>query len=322
MEIRQLEAFVAVMTVGSVTGAARLLQRSQPAISRQIQELEAQLGAVLLERHGPRVSPTAQGFALYEEAERIVHSVRRIQQLAQAPSQALRQPLLIAATPALSLGLVTPALASALPGLGCSRIELLAMRPEKVVHEVLNGLAHLGLCSLPLDHQRLQLHWVAQADCLAVLPTGHRLAKAPVVALRDLAGERLVGMHNPLRLKQQIDAAWRHSGGQDADTAIQTNSSINAQALVRAGLGLAILDPLTLSGAPLEGVVYRPLDVSIPFYFGAISAQGKALSAQTQQLLEALRRSAEALAGCRILPTQAIAELQQSLRPLAPSSSV
>ena len=44
MEPRQLEAFAAVMSTGSVTGAARLLARSQPAITRLVQELEAEVG--------------------------------------------------------------------------------------------------------------------------------------------------------------------------------------------------------------------------------------------------------------------------------------
>ena len=61
MDIRQLEAFVAVMTIGSITGAAKLLARSQPAISRQIQDLELDLGEALLHRNGPKVTPTELG---------------------------------------------------------------------------------------------------------------------------------------------------------------------------------------------------------------------------------------------------------------------
>nr|WP_282960456.1 aldo/keto reductase [Burkholderia cenocepacia] len=52
MELHQLEAFSAVMSAGSVTGAGELLGRSQPAVTRQIQELEADLGYALFDRHG------------------------------------------------------------------------------------------------------------------------------------------------------------------------------------------------------------------------------------------------------------------------------
>ena len=78
MEIRQLEAFAAVVTTGSVTAAGRLLGRSQPAITRLIQELEAELGFALFTRSGPRVSPTEQGFLLYDEVEQTLAGMQQI----------------------------------------------------------------------------------------------------------------------------------------------------------------------------------------------------------------------------------------------------
>lgn len=309
MDIRQLEAFVAVMTIGSITGAAKLLERSQPAITRQIQELEAHLGGALLHRNGPKVSPTQLGYVLYEEAERIVNGVRRIQQHAQRASEVATPPLLISATPALSLGLVTPALAQCHAALAVSKIELLSMRPENVVSDVLHGMADIGVCSLPLDHQQITVHWVAEVPCKAVVRADHALAALDVIPLQALAQERVIGMHNPHRLKQHIDAALRGADAPGLQAGIETNSSINAQALVRAGLGVAILDPMTLLGAPVQGLVYRDLDVQIPFHFGAISAQGKAPSASALILLEALRLTAASLDQCRLHDAQAMADV-------------
>lgn len=56
LEVRQLEAFAAVMSAGSITEAARLLGRSQPAVTRLIQDLEADTGDALPHRSGPRIS--------------------------------------------------------------------------------------------------------------------------------------------------------------------------------------------------------------------------------------------------------------------------
>ncbi|MFC7208194.1 LysR family transcriptional regulator [Comamonas endophytica] len=263
------------MTIGSITGAAKLLERSQPAITRQIQELELGLGQALLHRHGPKVTPTELGYVLYEEAERIVNGVRRIQQHAHRAAPVPSPPLLVSATSALSLGVVAPALAACRPLLAAGKIELLSVRPEKVVRDVLHGMADLGVCSLPVDHQQICVHWVAEVPCKAVLPENHPLAAHEVVPIEALARERMIGMHNPHRLKQHIDTALRQAGAGAMQAEIETNSSMNAQALVRAGLGVAVLDPITLLGAPLVGLAYRDLDVRIPFHFGAISAQGK-----------------------------------------------
>lgn len=324
MDIRQLEAFVAVMTIGSITGAAKLLERSQPAISRQIQELETDLGEALLHRNGPKVTPTALGYVLYEEAERIVNGVRRIQQHARRPEEIVQPPLLISATPALSLGIVAPALAHCQPALAASKIELLSVRPESVVSDVLHGMADIGVCSLPLDHQQICVHWVAEVVCKAVVPADHPLAALDIIPIAVLAQQRVIGMHNPHRLKQHIDAALQKTGAPGLQADIETNSSMNAQALVRAGLGVAILDPITLLGAPLHGLAYRDLDVRIPFHFGAISVQGKTLSAPALLLLEALRDTAASLDQCQLHDAQAMAGVcaptssQSSTSPLCP----
>ena len=89
MELRQLEAFAAVMSTGSVTAAGRLLGRSQPAISRLLQELEAEIGYPLFARSGPRVTPTEQGFLLYDDVERALTSLQQIRGRADAQATAI-----------------------------------------------------------------------------------------------------------------------------------------------------------------------------------------------------------------------------------------
>src|SRR5579862_5031537 len=111
MELRQLEAFAAVITTGSVTAAGRLLGRSQPAITRLIQELEAEVGYPLFTRNGPRVTPTEQGILLYEEVEHVLAGLHQIEKRADEIARGESRPLRIAATSALAAGLVPVALA-------------------------------------------------------------------------------------------------------------------------------------------------------------------------------------------------------------------
>jgi DNA-binding transcriptional LysR family regulator len=71
MRARQLEVFTAVMRAGTVTGAARLLNISQPALSQILIHTEAQLGFALFDREKGRLRPTPEAFELYPEAERL-----------------------------------------------------------------------------------------------------------------------------------------------------------------------------------------------------------------------------------------------------------
>lgn len=304
MEIRQLEAFAAVMTTGSVTGAARLLERSQPAITRLVQELEAEIGYALFARSGPRVTPTEQAYLLYGDVERMLGSWRSIHsRAAEVGRGGVAQPLVLAATSALAVGLVPQALHALQESFADTPLQLRLAAPEQVVHDVVNGVVQMGASSLPLDHKGLHILWMGQAPCVAVLPAGDALCDLPVVPLHALAQRRLVTMSNPYRLRHKPNAALSTNVGMGAQAsdlmgpAIETNSSINAQAMVRAGLGVAILEPLTALGAPAEGVVVRPLDASVLFDFGVFFLAGRSPSSMVQALAQAMLDAARAVPG-------------------------
>lgn len=291
MELRQLEAFAAVMSTGSVTAAGRLLGRSQPAISRLLQELEAEIGYALFARSGPRVTPTEQGFLLYDDVERALSSLRQIRDRAEEIARGQAQPLLLAATSALAAGLVPDALKRIEPHANLApRIELRSASPERVVHAVLSGAAQLGATSLPLEHRGLTVHWIGQAPCVVALPENDPAARHDVVPVAELAGRRVITMANPYRLRRRLDAALGHAAG-----AIETNSSINALAAVRAGLGVSVLEPITAYGAPMAGVAIRPIDLDIPFFFGVITSQSQPLTPACQAMADALAQAAAQL---------------------------
>lgn len=75
MNIRDLEAFVAVVETGSIVGAAARLNLTQPGVTRRIQNLEAQLRTALLERHSKPFKPTSAGREAYEHGRRVLRSL-------------------------------------------------------------------------------------------------------------------------------------------------------------------------------------------------------------------------------------------------------
>ncbi|GAB3629812.1 LysR family transcriptional regulator [Pandoraea terrae] len=294
MELRQLEAFAAVMSTGSITAAGRLLGRSQPAISRLIQELEAEIGYALFARSGPRVTPTEQGFLLYEDVEHALNGLQQIRSRADEIARGEVRPLHLAATSALAAGLLPAALA--LPGLAhdAAQIQLRSASPEQVVHAVLTGAADLGVTSLPLEHRGITVHWIGEAACVAAVRLDDPLAAADRVPLAACQGRRIITMQNPYRLRRRLDQAFAQAGVTPAGL-IETNSSLNALTAVRAGLGLSVLEPVTAYGMPLADVAVRPIDVNIPFFFGVITRQAKEPSPAALALVDALAQAAREL---------------------------
>lgn len=298
-DIRQLEAFAAVMSAGSVTGAARLLGRSQPAVTRLIQDLEADIGYALLHRSGPRIAPTARGLLFHAEVERHLSSLSHIRERANAIGLDEPASLTIAATPSLAAGVLPQAIAAVAPGLIPRHLHVQALAAENVVQAVLARSADFGISSLPLEHPGLDVHWVADAPCVVALAADDPLASDDVVRLADLADRRIITLANPYRLRHRVDEALERAGVVPQQM-IDVNASITALTMVRAGLGVAIVEPATVVGVPLEGTVMRVLDHNIPFLFGAISPAALPMTPTVAAIIDAARAVALAMPGCRL----------------------
>jgi DNA-binding transcriptional LysR family regulator len=299
LDLWQLDAFCAVMTTGGITTAAQLLGRSQPAVTRQIQELETTLGFALLERSGRGVTPTERGRKFYIEVERHLAGLQHLSERAGAIRVGAERTLDIAAIPAFAAGLISRAIAR-LPGIDRIPLHLRAVGGEEVVDLVLGRVCDLGLCSLPVRDSGLQVHRVFEADCVAVLRSDDPLAGLDVVPLQTLDGRRLITTANPYRQRRHVDEALRDVG-LSRQTQLDTNTSFSAMGAVRAGLGVALLEPLTPAGAPLHDLVVRPIDVALPFRYGAISRIGVTLPQPMQDLVETLSTLLiEAVPGLRL----------------------
>ncbi|WP_295479059.1 LysR substrate-binding domain-containing protein [uncultured Pseudomonas sp.] len=294
MDLRQLEAFAAVMSAGSVTGAGQMLGRSQPTITRQIQELEQELGFALFERSGPKVTPTQKAFMMTAEVESALQGVRHVQQRASSLAREENLSLRLVATPALAAGLLPSALALLPEPLQAQQLQIHSLSAEAAVQAVLSKTFDLGVISLPLEHRGLELHWIGEAACVAVLPADSELAAEPVLSLEKLASQTLVSISNPFRFRRRIDKAFAAAGLEPAHI-LDTNTSLIAMQMARVGLGVALVDPFTAFGVPLQGVVVRPIACSVPFYFGLVSAYASPLSEVARALVEALKTSSQAL---------------------------
>lgn len=294
MDLRQLEAFAAVMSAGSVTAAGKMLGRSQPSVTRVIQELEQELGFALFERSGPKVTPTQKAFMMYAEVESALLGIRNIRQRALHIAQDENRQIKLVAIPALAAGLLPLALSRLPQPLQPQHIQLHSMSPENVVQAVLSKTMDLGAVSLPLEHRGLDIHWIGESPCVAVLPADSELARYEVLPMEVLAGHPLITMSNPFRFRRRIDKAFQDAGGK-APHMLDTNTSLVAMQMARVGLGIALVDPFTALGVPINGVVVRPIECNIPFFFGLISAFASPLSDVSVALVEELARSAQAL---------------------------
>jgi DNA-binding transcriptional LysR family regulator len=276
---RHVEVFRAVMTAGSVTAAAESLFTSQPTISRELARMEYLLQLALFERVRGRLKPTAQAYALFDEVQRSYAGLERVADTAVRLRQFTQGQLSVACLPAFAHAL--------LPG-ACARFQKahagvsVSVNPfeSPQLEERLAAQAHdLGLT----EHEQAvggaaggegaRARLLLESDEVAVLPAGHALAAKRRLALRDFAGEPFVSFHPRDRYRQWVDRLFAEAGV-ERQLAVETDNAVAVCAMVRHGLGLAIVNPLTalaLAG-PAEGgaLEVRPLAFCIPYRVHAV----------------------------------------------------
>lgn len=292
METRDLQTFLAVAASGSITKAAENLGRSQPAVSRTIQDLEAELGFQLLHRIGRRIQLSEEGAAFEEEARRLLMSFTELAARAKTIAAGKGRILGIATTSAIGTGLIPRAIAelknAALP----HETHLGHFLPSIVAQEVRAGHAEIGFSSLPLDTPGLDVLRLYSAPDVIALHEDDELAGVDIVPLTALAGRRLVTMLNPLRFQLHIARALA-ARNVEIGPVIRTNVSYGALQIVRETGAAAIIDPVTAYGLSLPGIVIRPIDVNVPFYWGVIAAKNRPLRPVAEALMNAVEAVAE-----------------------------
>ncbi|WP_123501620.1 LysR family transcriptional regulator, partial [Pseudomonas frederiksbergensis] len=149
MNLRQLEAFRAVILGQTVTRAAEMLHISQPAATRLIASLEEDIGFSLFDRVKGRLQPTAEAMTLYQEVRRSLLGVERIARTAQDIRTLKRGSLHIACAPAMGLSFVPRAIAAFMAEHDQVQISLVVHSSREVVDLVVGQRCDLGLIVLP-----------------------------------------------------------------------------------------------------------------------------------------------------------------------------
>jgi len=194
MELRHLRYFAAVAEEENVSRAALRLHVSQPALSRQIRDLEDELGFPLLERSAKSVRLTDVGRIFYDEARAVLRRADEAVKVARAAAEGSHGELRVGYAPSLTPHILPPALRafqSLAPGL---RVALHDLSTGEMIERLQDGRLQIAFLVQPSSRMLRALRFEKLADvrlCLAVSP-GHRLASRRRLTLEDAAREPLI----------------------------------------------------------------------------------------------------------------------------------
>jgi DNA-binding transcriptional LysR family regulator len=301
LDLRRLRVLRAIAREGSMAGAARALDYTQPAIGHHVRRLEAEVGAVLVVRDGRGVRLTPAGAALAARADTILAGVEAAHEEVAAIAGLREGRVRLVAFPSGSATIVPAALAALTkryPGLEVTLAE--AEPPESL------ELLRAGECDVALafeypgvevdEGSGLVKRPLAVDPLLAVLPADHPLAGQRRVDLRRLRDATWIA--GCPRCRGHLVHLCEEAGFAPR-IAYATDDHVAVQAMVGAGLGVALLPGLVLDVVRRDDVAVRPVTRSPTRTVTAVTTEGAVAVPAVAALLTTLAEVAATRAPAR-----------------------
>ena len=258
MNLRQMEVFHAIMRAGSVTGAARLLNVTQPAVSTVLRHCESQLRVKLFDRIGGRLHATPEAHAIYPDIANIFQRVETVTRITQDLVGGRLGQITVAATFAVANGPLASAVAEFTQKRPAVRVAIQALPSAQVIDRVGRREADFGLCYAPARDPAIETEELKMSPIAAIMPRSHPLARLETVPIEALAGQDIITYAPHTAIGKPVEEAFRQARI-ELNRRIQVNYSMTAIMLAAQGAGIALVEPLLLGSANTPGLVAKAI---------------------------------------------------------------
>ena len=242
--LRQFQVFEAAARLGGYTRAAETLHLSQPAVSMQIRQLEAQAGMPLFDQIGKKIHLTDAGRALYQHAQNILAQVKEVQ-LELEEMRGVRRGQLNITVASTANYFVPQLLATFCQRYPEVKVSLDVSNREHILALLNEADKDLAIMGRPPEASDLVAHPFMENPLVVIAAPSHPLARARNIPLARLAQEsfisREVGSGTRIAAERFFDGA-----GTQLSTAMEMSSNEAIKQAVQAGLGLGIVSVHTL----------------------------------------------------------------------------
>ena len=287
---KQLRAFVSVVKLGTLTRAAEALYLSQPTISLQLQALERELGAVLMDRRRRRINLTDAGEALYELARPLVEGWETLDRDFQARVKGLQAGRLVIAAGTSTIQYLLPDLVRRYR----ERFPAVQLQLANVTGK--DGMALLraddadfavgSMLDVPNDIAWAPVH---HYDPMLIMPPDHPLATRDRITLEDLSPYGLILPPQRLSTYRLVDLVFQQRQV-PYHVAIEVGGWDVIKEYVAMGMGISIVTGICITDADSERLAVRNMKQFFPQRsYGVVMRKGKFLSAEARAFIDLIR---------------------------------
>jgi len=263
MELRHLRYFVAVVEEGSLTTAAeRRLHTSQPSLSRQIRDLEYQVGAELLSRSVQGVEVTAAGKAFLDHARLALMQVDAAVEAARRAAQPARKTFAIGFQTGHEMNWLPRAMNVLRDELKSIEVKVSSDYSPDLAEALLRGRLDLAFLRVEPGYD-LGYHVVDREPLIVLMPSDHRLTRRKAIHPREFVGEIFIGGSNKASVLRAVTEDYLRHCGLDIKLDHGVDNMAMAMSLVASTRGLALMPAYAKNLLPWS-VVSRPLEGEAP----------------------------------------------------------
>ena len=292
MEIRVLRYFLAIAREGSITNAANFLHVTQPTLSRQIRDLEEELGQKLFTRSSHHMTLTAEGMILRKRAEEIVSMVDKTEAEFNSMENMVSGDIYIGSGETDVIKLVAQIayeLRVSYPGI---HYHLYSGNSEDVTERLDKGLLDFGILIQPADISKYDyINLPARDTWGVIMRRDSPLAEKEVIRKEDLLGVPLICSRQAISGERRGNefAEWFGEDFDRLDIVTTFNLIYNAAIMVEAGIGYALTIDRIVNTAESSNLCFRPLEPRLDSGLNVIWKKYQVFSSAAELFLNKLR---------------------------------
>ena len=278
LNLRQIEAFRAVMVTGSVTKAAEMMHVTQPAVSRLIADFELAVRFKLFDRAHRRLTPTPECHALFAEIQRTFAGVDHIARAADAIRNMQRGHLGIVSMPIASTTFLPDVISRFSKDYPDISISLWTWPRDQALEWIASQQYDLGVLTLPVADPCLKVEPFPPSAAVCVLPKKHHLSKKSAIEADDLRNESFISLTTGSSFRHDVDRVFDERGVKRT-MKVEARSAAAICSLVQRNVGVSILGPIAVYGRSMDRLTVRAFKPEIPFHAGIVYQPNIPLSA-------------------------------------------
>lgn len=258
MEIRVLRYFLTVVQEEGINRAAEVLHITQPTLSRQLSQLEEEIGVKLFHRGARRITLTNEGMLLKRRAEEILALVDRTEQELIEQEEQIEGSIVIGSGELTAVQILAKVIEVFHEKYPLVKYDIFTASADVVKEQMEKGLIDVGVLLEPIDTSRFDFIRLADKERWGVLMRpDDSLAKKEVITAKDLENLPLIV---PRRVNVQNELLnWLGDSFQSGQVLFTSNLSTNGAVMVQKGLAYSIVIEGSIPFWDKEKIVYRPL---------------------------------------------------------------